>query len=148
MSIEMFVLSDRRLASIAEWQEVVDREGFAVKLLTGATFDELGGFLPVRYGDVEAGFECYHEDAAAIMDMCEDVDFGHRWKHALGLRFGGNLDALFGANACGAAYAKATGGVFFDTEANEILTAEKALQSARDIEKDLPRLRAYLASPI
>ena len=56
--------------------------------------------------------------------------------------------AEFGANACGAAYAKATGGVFFDTEANEILTAEKALQSARDIEKDLPRLRAYLSSPI
>jgi hypothetical protein len=136
------------LASIAEWQHFIDREGFAMTLLTEATFDGLGGFLPVRYGDVEAGFECYHEDAAAIMDMCEDVDFGHRWKYALGLRFGGNLDALFGANACGAAYAKATGGVFFDTEANEILTAEKALQSARDIEKDLPRLRAFLASPI
>src|SRR5947209_3389219 len=63
---------------------------------------------------------------------------GHRWKHALGLRFGGNLDAAIGASACGAAYAMATGGVFFDTEANEILTAEKALQAARDIERDLP----------
>src|SRR5712672_3866087 len=114
MSIEMFVLSDSRLTSIAEWQEVIDREGFAVKLLTETTFDELGGFLPVRYGDVEAGFECYHEDAAAIMDMCEDVDFGHRWKYALGLRFGGNLDASFGANACGAAYAN----LFFSDSAD------------------------------
>lgn len=32
MSIEVYALSDRRLASMAEWQEAIDREGFALRL--------------------------------------------------------------------------------------------------------------------
>ena len=80
--------------------------------------------------------------AAEIIDGCGDLDFGRRWKYALAFRIGGNFNALFGLNACAAAYANATNGVFFDTEANEILTAEKALEVARDLENQLPQLLA------
>jgi len=140
MSIEIYVLSDRRLASIAEWQQAIDREGFALRLSTEASFDALGGHLPAQWGDKHAGFECDHWKGSAVIDEIPDVEFGRRWKHALGFRFGGDYGALLGAYAAAAAYARATDGVVFDGESGEVLTPEKAVQAARDIERDLPKV--------
>ena len=40
MSIEIFVLSDRKLGSIAEWQRAIDREGFDLKLDTSRPIED------------------------------------------------------------------------------------------------------------
>src|SRR5712691_4097640 len=110
MSIEIFVLSDRRLGSIAEWQQAIDSEGFDLRLDASRPFEALSGHLPAHRGEQHAGFECDHWDPKDVMDeeSCADIDFGRRWTQALAFRFGGDFYALWGAYAAAAAYAKAT----------------------------------------
>jgi hypothetical protein len=139
MSIEIFVLSDRKLGSIAEWQQAIDREGFDLKLDTSRPIEALQHHLPAQRGEHHAGFECDHWDAAEILDGCDDMDFGHRWTQCLAFRFGGDFYALWGANAAAAAYARATDGVVFDTEAGEVLLADKAVEMTRQLERDLEK---------
>ncbi len=55
----------------------------------------------------------------------------------LAFRFGGNLHELWGAYAVAAAYARATGGAMFDSEAGKVLTPDEAAQIARSTEPDL-----------
>jgi hypothetical protein len=139
MSIEIFVMSDRRLSSIEEWQHAIEKEGFALRLDASRPFEALSGHLPAWRGSEPAGFECDHWDAADILDNdgLADIDFGHRWTQTLALRFGGDFLALWGAFAAATAYARATGGVVFDGEGGEVLTPDQAAQIVRDIELEL-----------
>lgn len=43
MSMELFVLSDRRLASIAEGQRAINAESFPLRLSPETPFEELDG---------------------------------------------------------------------------------------------------------
>jgi len=139
MSIEIFVMSDRRLGSIAEWQKAIEQEGFALRLDASRPFETLSGHLPAWRGSVPAGFECNHWDPAELLDddNLADIDFGRRWTQTLAFRFGGDFLALWGAFAAATAYARATGGVVFDGEAGEIFTADTAAEVTRDIELEL-----------
>jgi hypothetical protein len=139
MSIEIFALSDRRLASMAEWQQAIDREGFDLRVDTERPFEELSGHLPAWRGGQHAGFECDHFDPGELLDQeeLEDVDFGHRWKYMLAFRFGGDFYALWGAFAAAAAYARATSGVVFDGESGEVMQPDQAADVARSVEPEL-----------
>ena len=68
MSMEIYVLSDRRLASLSDWQEAIEAEGFGLQLATGRSLDDLRGHLPAQLGDEHAGFECDHWDAGGLME--------------------------------------------------------------------------------
>ena len=140
MSIEIFALSDKRLGSIAEWQQAIKSEGFDLRLDTSRPFEDLSGHLPAYRGEQHAGFECDHWDPIDVMDeeSCADIDFGRRWTQALAFRFGGDYHALWGAFAAAAAYARATGGVVFDGESGEVMPPDEAAATARDIERHLP----------
>jgi hypothetical protein len=146
MSIEIFVLSDRQLSTIDEWQQAIERAGFSLVLNRERPIAALRGYLPAQRGAVESGFECDHFDAAELMDEIDDVDFGRRWKYLLAFRMGGDFNELLGAYIAAAAYAQATDGVVFDSESGEILTPEKAAQEARNIEIDLPKMEAAYQS--
>jgi hypothetical protein len=139
LSIEIFVMSDRRLSSIAEWQKAIEQEGFNLRLDASRPFEALQGHLPAWRGGEPAGFECDHWDPADLLDddNLADVDFHRRWTQTLAFRFGGDFLALWGAFAAAAAYARATGGVVFDGEGGEILTPDKAAEVARDVELEL-----------
>jgi|SoiMethySBSTD1v2_1073268.scaffolds.fasta_scaffold708291_2 hypothetical protein len=142
MSIEIFVLSDKRLSSIAEWQQAIDAEGFDLRLDSSRPFANLSGHLPAQRRGRHAGFECDHWDPKDVMeeDGCADIDFGGDWTQALAFRFGGDFHALWGAYAAAAAYAKATQGVVFDGESGEVLAPDNAVKVARDLERDLPSI--------
>ena len=116
MSMEIHCLSDRQLSSMAEWQHAIDAEGFALALSTARPIHSLEGFVPAQSGEMESGFECYHDDDSELLVAYASVDFGHPWRFALSFRWGGNLAACLAAYQAGAAYAKATGGVVFDPE--------------------------------
>lgn len=137
MSIEFFVLSDRPLASMDEWQRAIDAEHFPLKLDASRAVADLGGHLPADLRGEEAGFECDHFDAGEFMDENAGTDFGRRWNCLLAFRTGGDFSSLFGAYAAAASCAKATGGVMYDAEEGEVLSPEEALQRARDIGRDL-----------
>lgn len=141
MSIEIFALSDRRLGSIAEWQQAINAAGFDLRLDTSRSFENLSGHLPAYRGEQHAGFECDHWDPLDVMDEetnGADIDFGRRWTQALAFRFGGDYHALWGAYVAAAAYAKATDGVVFDGESGEVFPPDEAAATARDLERRLP----------
>lgn len=144
MSVEIFVLSDRKLASIAEWQKAIDEEGFALKLDTSRPLDELRGHLPAQWHEREAGFECDHFDAARFMDENAHIEFGQQWKHLFAFRIGADFCGLMGANMAAAAYARATDGVVYDEASGEFLSPAAAADVARKSEQDLPRFEAML----
>jgi hypothetical protein len=60
MSMELFVFSDRRLPSMAEWQRAINAEGFPIRLLTETPFEELNGIVLVQFGDKRTSFEVVH----------------------------------------------------------------------------------------
>ena len=134
MAMEIFTLSDRRLNSIAEWQRAIDAESFGLQLSEETPFAQLGGILPVRYNNAPSGFECDHWDPRSVMDEDPNTAFGHAWKYALALRFGGRAGELESAWMAATAYARATAGVVFDTEENRVFQPDEAARLVRQIE--------------
>jgi len=134
--MEIFVLSDRRLNSIAEWQRAIDAETFPfpARLTTDVPFGRLNGFLPAQYDGGLSGFECDHWAPRSIVDEYPDVGAGRDWKYALALRFGTRRGELECAWMAAAAYARATNGVVFDTEEARVFQPEEAVQLVRKIE--------------
>lgn len=138
MAMEIFALSDQQLNSMAEWQRAIDAEAFPfpARLPADVSFSELSGFLPVDYDNAKSGFECDHWDPEDIFDDYPSVAFGRRWKFALAFRFGFSHGELECAWMAAAAYARATGGVVFDTEEAKLFDPDEAVQLVRKIEGD------------
>jgi hypothetical protein len=133
--MEIYVLSDKRLVSLADWQGAIAAEGFGLRLGTERSFDDLRGHLPAQLDEQHAGFECDHWDAGGLMDAHRSLDYGHRWEHALAFRFGGDLHACLGAYMAATAYARATDGVVLECEELKLLTPQDALEATRAIEQ-------------
>lgn len=142
MSMEVTVLSDRRLAGTAEWQRALEAEGFALELDAEVVLGEASGFFPARLGGKPTGFECYHDDAAELIESYPDIDFGRAWTCALGLRVGGNMSEVLAAFMAATAYARATGGIVWDGESGEVMPPDRAAEVTREFERDMPRLTA------
>jgi hypothetical protein len=144
MSMEILVLSDERLATMADWQRAIDAEGFALVLSEKATFAALSGFLPARWDKTPTGFECEHDDAREVMAVYASVNFGHEWKYALAFRWASDLRECMAAFMAAVAYARATHGIVFDPQESEILTPQQASEVTRGMAKDLPEIERSL----
>jgi hypothetical protein len=149
MAMEIYVLSDRRLNSLTEWQRAIDAESFPfpLRLSADASFDELNGFLRARYENAPSGFECDHWDSRSIIADYPHIGFGHAWKYALAFRFGVKPGELESAWMAATAYARATRGLVFDTEEGKLFQPDEAAQVIRKIENNRP-LRAAIHEAI
>ncbi|MBI1202191.1 MAG: hypothetical protein GC182_06735 [Rhodopseudomonas sp.] len=144
MSMEIYVLSDARLSSLADWQTAIDADGFALELSAERPLSDIGGFLPIRLSCVQSGFECDHWDVNDIFATYSDKDFGRRWRYALAFRWGADLRACIGAYMAAAAYAAATQGVVFDCEQGKILSSQQAADVARDMDRQMPEIEVAI----
>jgi len=144
MSMEMFVLSDRRLDSIAAWQQALDAAGDPLLLSTARPFDALHGALPVTLRDRPTAFECDHRDAAELMAEITDIAFDRPWRSALAFCWGGDFDAGASAYLAAAAYAEATGGVILDCEEGRLISPARAREVAADLEQNGPKIIAMI----
>jgi hypothetical protein len=139
MAMELFVLSDKKLASIDEWQQAIEREAFPLRLSVETPFSNVNGFLPAKLRDQPTGFECDHWDAGSLITHYVDVDFGRNWNFALAFRWrGSDVDEMQAAWMAGAAYARATDGGVFDLESGQVMMPSAAAQICSDIVRDLP----------
>jgi hypothetical protein len=141
MAMELFVLSDRELNSIAEWQAAIEAQGFALKL-DDTDFETHSGFLPAKLNGKLTGFECDHWAADEFMRENSDINFGHNWRFVLAFRWIGDFNELLAVSIAAAAYATATSGVVLNDQEGILRTAVEALDEARHIERDMPRLEA------
>jgi hypothetical protein len=135
MSVELMVLSERRVASMPDWQQAIDMEGLSVTLAADASIEMLDGFLPVRSSDTQTGFECDHCEVEEILTLYPNVNFGRRWSYGLVFRWGGDLDACLAASISAAAYAKASGGVVFDPQEGSVTSFQEAFIQAKEMRR-------------
>lgn len=141
MSMELWIFSDRQLSSIVDWQAAIDAEGYPLKLGDATPLENLKGFLPAQLRGGPAGFECYHDDAADLLSRNPDINFGHAWSFALGLRWvGSSLGELRAAWMAATAYAVATDGMIFDDQEGKFRNAIEAREVVRDVERDVPNM--------
>ncbi len=145
MAMELHVLSDRRLGSIAEWQRAIDAEGFPLRLAADVDLAQANGFLPARLRSKQTGFECFHDRADETMDFLGRINFDHPWKFALGFRWIGDPAELEAVWMAAAAYAVATGGIIFDPQETEVFTPVRARETVRQIERDVIKIEAMRA---
>jgi hypothetical protein len=139
MSMELWVFSDKKLNTISEWQHAIDAEDYPLKLTQGVQFENLKGFLPAQLRGETCGFECYWDNADALMRGSPDVNFGDAWKFALALRWmGSSPNELRAAWMAGMAYARATDGVIFDDQEGKLRNPTEARQVVQEVERDWP----------
>lgn len=92
------------------WQAAISAEHYPLLLSDEIPLENLKGFLRCSLRGQLTGFECYHDDANEFMRTHSDINFGHAWQDALGLRWlGGKKDELHAAWIAATAYAQATG---------------------------------------
>lgn len=149
MSLSCYVLCNRHLTTLGEWQAAIDALGFAVTLQGEATepIEDLSGHLPTVWQGEEAGFECDPggvDEAAEIIEMCDDVDLGGPWACMLAFNYVGFAN-IAGVTIAGAVYAKATDGVFYEAEGGERFDADAAIAFARKTEIET---RQFLAQQL
>jgi len=144
MAMEMFVLSDKQLSSIKDWQSAIDAERYPLQLEDEIPIEGLKGFLPARLRDHQTGFECAHWPAEEFMREVPQVNFGHDWKYVLAFRWIGDFNELQAAWMAGTAYASATDGVVFDDWEGKIRTPDEARQVVQEIQRDMPRVEAIV----
>ena len=137
MSLELYVISPRRLQSIQEWQDAVDKCGFPIKFQPDTDFSKVSGFLPLQLRDRLSGFECSHWPIDDILKTYEGIKIDSSFKHALAFRWGGNYDELISATQASAAYSVATEGLVFDCQEGDFISNEKSIEIARTIEEQV-----------
>lgn len=143
MSVELMVLSDRRLSSMSDWQRAIDTEGLHLALPADISIEMLSGFLPVRSNDTGTGFECDYFDVQEILADYPDVNFGRSWRCCLVVRWNGDGDACLAASIAAAAYAKASEGIVFDPQDGVVMSAQEALAQIPDIRRELEKWRGF-----
>jgi hypothetical protein len=142
MSMELYILSERRVASITEWQHSIDATGFAVRLSTDRSFAALQGALPVLMNGTLSQFECDHRDVEEFKQTYPEVQFARAWKCALAMCWGADLDAAFCAYVAGIGYARATDGAIFDSQEGAVVTVERAIKTANELAQSKPIMEA------
>ena len=134
MSMELHVLSDRQLETTAVWQQAIQHDGFPLQFQISVRLLDSRGFVPVKLNGKETGFECVRWEAAALYQENPKIDVGRRYRFALALRWGGDIDGGVSAYFAASSYARSTDGVIFDGEEAKIISAQRAAEIGREIE--------------
>jgi hypothetical protein len=137
--MELYILSDRKLDSIMDWQAAINANGFTITLDDSRPFADLRGFLPASFDGEASGFECDHWDGAELVaDLVSDgFEIDRPWKHVLAFRWGSDFTECVAAYSAGASYARATEGVMFDCEEGRLYEPKDAIELARKLAMDL-----------
>jgi len=131
MAMELWVLSDKQLGSVAEWQAAIDAEEFPLVLSNERPLENIDGFVPAHLRGRATGFECNRWSAAEFMRDMSTVSFGHAWTYVLAFRWRADFDELRAAWIAGSAYASATDGIVFDDQEGKVRNAAEAVETAR-----------------
>jgi hypothetical protein len=136
MSMEAYALCRRPLASVSEWQAGLDALGFDLQLRSEQIPPALSGHLPATRRGRASGFECSIIPLSELRDYYPDIDFGDSWSCAYAFNFG-PISETIGALMAIAACVNVVGGLAYYPQDNRLLTADQAVQYARDM---VPRI--------
>lgn len=142
MPMQICVLTDSRLSSIAEWQKAIDAEGFRLRLSDADPKRNLFAQLGDEWTSIEYGVR----DFVELGDAYKHVSFGHDWRYAIVFTWSSDFAEEIAAWMAATAYARATNGVIFDEQEASIFTPEESLKIARDTEQRRPAMEEMLGN--
>jgi hypothetical protein len=144
MAMQICVLSDHRLDSVAEWQTAIDAEGFPLQLSDADPTRNLAA----RLADEETSIEYDVHDFSDLKDAYRHVNFERGWKYAITFTWSTDFAEALAAWMGATAYARATNGVIFDEQEVKLFTPDESFKIARDIEQRRPATEAMLRNYI
>jgi hypothetical protein len=145
MAMELFVFSDQKLGSIAEWNAALAELGFEVVIEEGGGIAGLNGSWPTKLRGRDVWIEYNHWDAAEFLeDQKEYVKKERDWKYLLAFRWGSDIYAHPSVFMAAAAYAKATDGVVLDEWEPIFRKWEEVAEIARQADLETPKVEAWL----
>lgn len=140
MAMEICVLSDERLDSVAEWQKAINAEGFPLRLSDADPSRNLIAYLR----DEETSIEYDIHDFSELKDAYRHVNFGRNWRYAVAFTWSSDFAEEIAAWMAATAYASATDGVIFDEQEGKLFTPDESRQITCGIEERRPELEAAL----
>jgi hypothetical protein len=147
VSMEICVLSDVRLVSIAEWQTSIETERFPLLLPREKTLAKSGGGnLRVQLRDKETMIEYSVVDFSELEETYRNVNFGRVWKYVMAFIWSSAFAEEISAWMAATAYARATSGLVFDEHDGKLLTPAESLGVVLELERSLPEKETALQS--
>jgi hypothetical protein len=138
MATMIYVLSDRRLHSIAEWQAAVDAEAFPLRFAPDEPDGQAVGNLRMQLRDKETEIECGFGEFNEVRETFGNDDFGRDWRCVIDFTWGSDFFREIASWMAATAYARATAGVVFDERQEELLTPDACVNVVRELERMLP----------
>jgi hypothetical protein len=148
MSIEIYVLSDTQLNSIAEWQDAIDAEEFPLHLANDVPLDGRGGSLVAHLRDGATCIEYRVEDFDRLKECYKKINFGRDWKYLLAIPWIHGFDGLTAAWMAATAYARATSGVVFDPQESKLFDPAEACKVIEEMERTRPEAEKTLRNHV
>ncbi|MBP1181845.1 hypothetical protein [Methylobacterium sp. PvR107] len=145
MSMEAYALCRRPLASVSEWQAGLDALGLDLQLRSDKIPPALSGHLPATRRGRESGFECSNISLSELRDFYPDIDFGGSWSCAYAFNFG-TISESIGALMAIAACVHVVRGLAYYPEDGRLLSADQAVQYARDTVPGIEDLEVRLGA--
>jgi hypothetical protein len=142
MSMQICVLADSRLNSIAVWQKSIDAEGFPLRLSDADPTRNLAARLPNEETSIEYGIYDFGE----LKSTYKQVNFDHDWKYVVAFTWSSDFAEEIAAWMAATAYARAVDGVIFDEHEGKFFTPDESAQIVREIERRRPEMEAALRS--
>lgn len=139
MSMEAYALCDREIDSIEQWQRTIDELQCNLQLQSQGGISGRQGHLPATWHGLEAGFEFRPFPFLELKKTYTEINFRKRWLYSYAFYFhtlAGCVGTWFALAAC----TRLTGGMAYDPQEGLLLSADEALQYARDTEKNFYEL--------
>lgn len=142
MSMQICVLADSHLSSIAEWQKAIDAEGFPLRL----SDDDPNRNLVARLREEETEIEYDIHHFRELKDTYKGKNFSHDWKYAIAFTWPSDIAKAIASWMAATAYARAVNGVVFDEQEGKLFTPDETFRIVHEIERDRPEMEAALQS--
>lgn len=143
MTMDFYMLCNRPLISVDEWQIAIDELGFGLKLPVTLNVMTAGGALTATWRGEPVVFEFSEFPYAEIEEGHPKLDFGQTWPNAYVMYTGSSFSGCAGAILAGVAIVHRTGGRFFEPQDSLILKPDEAVRYAhRTVDELLTMMRA------
>lgn len=141
MSLDFYVLCNRPLSSLKEWQSSIAELGFDLEITSECKVASMAGFLPATLHGDHTGFECSVFSAEELMKTYDEIDFEGSWLFAYAM-YTGSVGGCVSALIAAAAIAKLTDGLAFDPQESLVMKPDEAVDYARRTETEFLKLKA------
>lgn len=130
MTMDFYMLCNRPLASVDEWQLAIDELGFDFQLPATLNVETSAGAVTAIWRGKPVVFEFTTFPYDEIEEGYSELDFEQTWPNAYVMYTGSSFSGCAGAVMAGVALVHCTGGRFFEPQESLILKPHEAVRYA------------------